>query len=117
MLTSREIVSTLEMLQSEHLDLRTVTLGINLMDCADPDLESTCEKVYAKILHHARDLVATADAITADYGVPIVNKRIASAITGISAVSSSTPSGVTPSAWRRPRATSKSTSSPARGVP
>jgi len=76
-LTDREILETIRMFELETLDIRTTTLGINLLDCADPDLESTCEKVYAKVLHHARHLVETADSITADYGVPIVNKRIA----------------------------------------
>jgi len=72
-----EILETLRMFELETLDIRTTTLGINLLDCADPDLESTAEKVYAKVVHHARDLVAVAGAITADLGVPIVNKRIA----------------------------------------
>ena len=72
-----EILETLRMFELETLDIRTTTLGISLLDCADPDLESTCEKVYAKVVHHARDLVAVANAITADLGVPIVNKRIA----------------------------------------
>lgn len=76
-LTEREILETMRMFELETLDIRTTTLGISLFDCADPDLESTCEKIYAKVVHHARSLVATADAITADYGVPIVNKRIA----------------------------------------
>ncbi len=75
--TDREILETVRMVELETLDIRTTTLGINLLDCADPDLESTCEKVYAKILHHAKDLVATADGISSDFGVPIVNKRIA----------------------------------------
>jgi uncharacterized protein (UPF0210 family) len=67
----------MRMFELETLDIRTTTLGISLLDCADPDLESTCEKVYAKVVHHARDLVSVADSITADYGVPIINKRIA----------------------------------------
>lgn len=82
--TDQEILETVRMVELETLDIRTTTLGINLLDCADPDLESTCEKVYTKILHHARNLVATADSIAADYGVPIVNKRIA--VTPISLV-------------------------------
>jgi uncharacterized protein (UPF0210 family) len=81
--TDQEILETIRMVELETLDIRTTTLGINLLDCADPDLESTCEKVYSKIVHHGRDLVAIAESIAADYGVPIVNKRIA----------------VTPAAW------------------
>ena len=50
--TDKEILETVRMVELETLDIRTTTLGINLLDCADPDLESTCEKVYAKILHH-----------------------------------------------------------------
>lgn len=72
-----EILETLRMFELETLDIRTTTLGISLFDCADPDLESAAEKVYAKVVHHARGLVAVARSITADFGVPIVNKRIA----------------------------------------
>lgn len=72
-----EILETLRMFELETLDIRTTTLGISLFDCADPDIESACEKVYAKVVHHARDLVAVARSITDDFGVPIVNKRIA----------------------------------------
>lgn len=75
--SDREILETVRMVELETLDIRTTTLGISLFDCADPDLESACEKVYSKILHHGRDLVRVADSIQADYGVPIVNKRIA----------------------------------------
>ncbi len=75
--TDREILETVRMVELETLDIRTTTLGIDLLDCADPDLESTCEKVYTKVLHQARDLVAVAGSISADYGIPIVNKRIA----------------------------------------
>ncbi len=82
--TDQEILETVRMIELETLDIRTTTLGISLLDCADPDLESTCEKVYTKIVHHARDLVKTADEIERDYGVPIVNKRIA--VTPISLV-------------------------------
>ena len=75
--TDQEILETVRMIELETLDIRTITLGIQLLDCADPDVESACEKVYAKIVHHAKDLVATGDGIAADYGIPIVNKRIA----------------------------------------
>jgi hypothetical protein len=75
--TDQEILETVRMVELETLDIRTITLGISLLDCADPDLESACEKVYAKIVHHARDLVEVGDGIAHDFGVPIVNKRIA----------------------------------------
>jgi len=75
--TDNEVLDLIRMVELETLDIRTTTLGINLLDCADPDLESTCEKIYAKVVHHASKLVETADSVAADYGVPIVNKRIA----------------------------------------
>ena len=71
--TEKEILETVRMIELETLDIRTTTLGISLLDCADPDLESTCEKVYTKVLHHARNLVRVASSITDDYGIPIVN--------------------------------------------
>ena len=75
--SEREILETVRMLELETLDIRTTTLGIDLHDCADPDLESACEKVYAKVVHHGKNLVAVAQSIAGDYGIPIVNKRIA----------------------------------------
>ena len=93
--TDQEILETVRMVELETLDIRTTTLGINLLDCADPDLESTCEKVYTKIVHHARSLTEVADSIGRDYGVPIVNKRIAvtpvALIAGPSGASDLTP--------------------------
>ncbi|HED64507.1 MAG TPA: PFL family protein [Planctomycetes bacterium] len=75
--SDREILETVRMVELETLDIRTTTLGISLFDCADPDAESACEKIYTKVCHHARHLVEVAESISADYGVPIVNKRIA----------------------------------------
>lgn len=75
--TDQEILETVRMVALETLDIRTTTLGIQLFDCADPDLESTCEKVYTKVVHHGRRLVEVANSIQADYGIPIVNKRVA----------------------------------------
>ncbi|MFT5285291.1 MAG: hypothetical protein ACI8TQ_001453 [Planctomycetota bacterium] len=89
--SDREILETVRMVELETLDIRTTTLGINLLDCADPDLESTAEKVYAKILHHAKDLVEIADSIHADYGIPIVNKRIAVTPISLIAAASNSP--------------------------
>jgi len=88
--TDREILETVRMVELETLDIRTTTLGIDLLDCADPDLESACEKVYTKIVHHGRNLVAVANSIQNDYGVPIINKRVA--VTPISLVAAASGS-------------------------
>ena len=77
MLTQREILSTLEMLKNENLDVRTVTLGISLLDCASHDLEKLKNKIHARISHCARNLVTVCDKIGQKYGIPVVNKRIA----------------------------------------
>jgi uncharacterized protein len=77
MLTDREILSTLEMLKSEHLDVRTVTLGISLMDCASHEPERFREHVRSKIRTVARDLVPVCNEVADKYGIPVVNKRIA----------------------------------------
>lgn len=76
MLTDSEIISVVEMLQNEHLDVRTVTLGINLFDCASDDLNRFTEKIRARILTLAETLVPTCDAVGEKYGIPVVNKRI-----------------------------------------
>ena len=76
-LEPEEIVETLLMVQQQHLDIRTVTLGLSLADCAGPDVEATARRVYDKIACAAERLVPVADAIAAEYGIPIVNKRIA----------------------------------------
>jgi hypothetical protein len=76
MLTEREILSTLEMLENEHLDLRTVTLGINLLDCASHDLKRFQDNVLSKINDLAGGLVRTCDRVGNKYGIPVVNKRI-----------------------------------------
>jgi uncharacterized protein (UPF0210 family) len=76
MLTQREILSTLEMLKSENLDVRTVTLGVSLLDCASHDLEKLKNKINTRISHFAHNLVAVCDQIGQKYGIPVVNKRI-----------------------------------------
>ena len=76
MLTEREILSTLEMLENEHLDVRTVTLGINLLDCASHDLKRFQDNVLSKINDLAGGLVRTCDRVGNKYGIPVVNKRI-----------------------------------------
>ena len=76
MLNMNDIMETITMIQNENLDIRTITMGISLLDCADSDIDRSCEKVYQKICTKARDLVKTGEAIEHKYGIPIVNKRI-----------------------------------------
>ncbi len=71
-----EVNETNTMIMSDNLDVRTITMGINLMDCADPDIDRFCEKIYNKITTKAKDLVKTGEDISKQFGVPIVNKRI-----------------------------------------
>ena len=76
MLNTFDILQTIDMLQSQHLDIRTVTMGINLLDCAHPDIDTCARKVYDKICRRAEGLLPTAQGIEAELGIPIVNKRI-----------------------------------------
>ena len=71
-----EVAETNEMIAKENLDVRTITLGISLLDCIDSDLARVNERVYQKITTVARDLVKTGEAIEKEFGIPIVNKRI-----------------------------------------
>ncbi len=71
-----EILETIKMVTNEHLDIRTVTMGINLRGCSHPDIRVFNEQVHAHILSHAENLVRTTDAIQSLYGIPIINKRI-----------------------------------------
>ena len=87
MLTSDEIIRTLEMLKNENLDVRTVTLGISLRDCVSASAEDLCARIRRKIQQHGQDLVATCDRISQKYGIPIVNKRLA--VTPMAAVAES----------------------------
>lgn len=76
MLNFNDIMETITMIQEENLDIRTITMGISLLDCADSDIDRSCEKIYNKIYANAKDLVATGEFIEKKYGIPIVNKRI-----------------------------------------
>jgi len=76
MLNMSDIMETITMIQEENLDIRTITMGISLIDCADSDIDKSCEKVYNKITTKAKDLVATGEFLEKKYGIPIVNKRI-----------------------------------------
>lgn len=76
MLNSLEIMETVKMIAEEHLDIRTVTMGISLLSCTDASPAAVCDKVYDKITRQAEKLVQTAEAIETEYGIPIINKRI-----------------------------------------
>ena len=76
MINQNEILSTIRMIDQQHLDIRTITMGISLLDCCDSDAKRACEKIYDKITKSAKDLVKTGEAIEAEFGIPIVNKRI-----------------------------------------
>ena len=76
MINLNDILETVNMIRQENLDIRTITMGISLLDCADSDIDRSCEKVYEKIVRCAGNLVKTGEDIEAEYGVPIINKRI-----------------------------------------
>ena len=77
MYNKREIMETIRMIEEQNLDVRTITMGISLIDCMDTDINKSCEKVYNKIYNYAKDLVKTGEAISKKYGIPIINKRVA----------------------------------------
>ena len=76
MINRGEILETIEMIDQQHLDVRTVTMGISLLDCCDSSAEAACRKIYDKITRSAKDLVRVGEEIEAEFGIPIVNKRI-----------------------------------------
>ena len=76
MININEVIETNKMIDKENLDVRTITLGISLLDCIDSDLTKLCDNVYKKITTMGKDLVATGEEIGKEFGVPIVNKRI-----------------------------------------
>ena len=76
MLNHQNILETLDMIDHQHLDVRTITMGISLLDCCDSDPRAACRKIYDKITRKAEKLVSTGEAIEREFGIPIVNKRI-----------------------------------------
>ena len=76
MFNTGDILETIEMFTQDNLDVRTVTMGISLLDCIDPDPKKACENIYNKITTKAANLVPTVEHISAEYGIPIINKRI-----------------------------------------
>ncbi|MDP4120234.1 MAG: PFL family protein [Bacillota bacterium] len=76
MINSHDILETINMIDNENLDVRTITMGISLLDCIDENIDKACNKIYDKICRYARDLVPTGEAISKEYGISIINKRI-----------------------------------------
>jgi uncharacterized protein (UPF0210 family) len=83
---TNQILETIRMVEEENLDIRTITMGISLLDCMDADVDAACEKIYQKITTRAKDLVKVGEAIEMEYGIPIINKRIS--VTPIAIVAS-----------------------------
>lgn len=87
-MNSQNILETIKMIEEEKLDIRTITMGISLLDCIDPDGDKAREKIYNKIMSSAKDLVKVAREIENEFGVPIVNKRVS--VTPISIIAGAT---------------------------
>ena len=88
-ITAEEVAETLNMVTEQHLDIRTITMGINLMGCADSDLDRMCTKVYDHITRTAENLVPVAESLEREYGIPIVNKRVS--VTPIAQIAAACP--------------------------
>ena len=76
MLNLQNIFDTIDMIDKQHLDIRTITMGISLLDCVSEDAGRCCDKIYDKICRRAEKLVRTGEDIESEFGIPIVNKRI-----------------------------------------
>ena len=76
MIETRDILETINMIRQENLDIRTVTMGISLLDCVSDDVDVLCDRIYDKITTRAEHLVETGNKIEKKYGIPIVNKRV-----------------------------------------
>lgn len=90
-ISTDEIIQTVKMIQQEHLDIRTVTMGISLLSCARGDIDATCRAVYDKITTFASGLVTVCSGIETELGIPIVNKRVA--VTPVSMIAPDDPEG------------------------
>ncbi len=94
MFNQSEILDTIRMIDQQHLDIRTITMGVSLLDCADPDPKRACQKIYDKLCAKAERLVPTGEAIEREFGIPIVNKRLAVTPIALVAAASETDSYV-----------------------
>ncbi|MBP5730068.1 MAG: DUF711 family protein, partial [Clostridia bacterium] len=90
-ISTDEIIQTVRMIQQEHLDIRTVTMGVSLLSCVRGDVDSTCRAVYDKITSCAARLVEVCRGIEVELGIPIVNKRVA--VTPIGMIAPADPEG------------------------
>ena len=84
----KQVTETVAMIEEQNFDVRTITMGISLLDCIDSDIDKAAEKVYNKIVSKAKHLVAVGDEIAAELGIPIVNKRVS--VTPISIIGAAT---------------------------
>ena len=75
MLNFKDILATQDMIDKRHLDIRTITMGISLLDCCDSDIDVVCDKVYEKITRCAKDLVKTGEEIEKELGIPIITEE------------------------------------------
>ncbi|MCL2036211.1 MAG: DUF711 family protein, partial [Oscillospiraceae bacterium] len=91
MLNNNDILETIQMIRRENLDIRTITMGISLLECADADVDKACAKVYDKITRLAEKHVQTGEEIEKRYGIPIINKRISVTPIALLAASSGEP--------------------------
>jgi uncharacterized protein (UPF0210 family) len=91
MINAFDILETIKMIEEENLDIRTITMGISLRDCADSDIHKSCQKVYDKVTKTAEHLVKTGEDIEKEFGIPIVNKRVS--VTPIALVGDSCSNG------------------------
>ncbi len=90
MINSHDILETINMIDNENLDVRTITMGISLLDCIDENIDKACTKLYDKICRYAQKLVQTGEDISKEYGIPIIHKRIA--VTPIAMLAAACPS-------------------------
>ncbi len=92
MINTQDILETINMIREENLDIRTITMGISLLSCADSDIHTSCDKIYEKICRKAEHLVKTGEDIEKEYGIPIIHKRISvTPISMLTAVSGGDP--------------------------
>lgn len=91
MINTNDILETINMIEHENLDIRTVTMGISLLDCIDPDIDKACRKIYDKITTKAENLVSECESIEKRLGIPIINKRVS--VTPISIIAAAAKNG------------------------